>query len=188
MIISKKTLIIISAGMLVLNLILIYNNIKNQFVINELQSQIIRLENSNFRISNSNIDNLLKLNLEKFSIDNKKLMLLTLIKENVCGSCLKNEIKYLNDFNSEFRDHLKVYYEGYKNTLTNLGAKFEIIEVANISDKFQIPAYIIDNPASFVIDKNGYVISYHKAIPGISESSAKFYRKVSSLFQSVYEN
>ncbi len=115
-------------------------------------------------------------------------MLLTLIKDNVCGSCLINEIKYLNDINSEFKDHIKIYYEGYKNNLTGLGASFEIIEVVNIPDKFQIPVNIIDNPASFVIDKNGYVLLYHKAIPVLPESSAKFYEKVTSIFQSVYEN
>ncbi len=188
MINHRKMSLVIFIFMIGLNVLLLFKNYKNHFVMSKLQSKIIRLENSNYIITNSNIEEVQKLDLEKFSINNKKLMLLTLIKDNVCGSCLINEIKYLNDINSEFSDHIKVYYEGYKNNLTSLGANFEIIEVLNLSDKFQISDHIIDNPASFVIDKNGYILSYHKAISSSPESSAKFYDKVKSIFHSVYEN
>ncbi|AFH48403.1 Hypothetical protein IALB_0691 [Ignavibacterium album JCM 16511] len=188
MIISKKTPLIINAVLLVLNFILIYKNFKNQFVISELQSQIIRLENSNYKISNSNIDEVQKLDLASLNIGDKKFILLTLIRDDVCGYCLINEIKYLNKIYSKYSNHIKVYYEGYANKLTSLGANFEIIEVLNLSDKFQVSNNITDNPASFLIDKNGYIQSYHKAIPGRPEVSARFFEKVKSLFQTVYEN
>ncbi len=186
--ISKKTLLIISAVLLVLNFILIYKNFKNQFIINELQSQIIKLENSNYKIINSNNDEVQKLDLASLNIGDKKFILLTLIRDDVCGSCLINEIKHLNKIYSEFSNQIKVYYEGYANKLTSLGANFEIIEVINLSDKFQVSDNIIDNPASFLVDKNGYIQSYHKAIPGKPEVSARFFEKVKSLFQTVYEN
>lgn len=115
-------------------------------------------------------------------------MLLTLIRNDVCGSCLVNEIKFINKINSKYGKYIKVYYEGYSNDLKKLGANFEIIEEVNLSDKFQIPDNNLDNPASFLIDKDGYILSYHKAILGRPEVSAKFFEKIKSLFQSVYEN
>lgn len=188
MIVKGKMLITFNAILIALNVFLIYKNFEKQLSINELQSQIIKLENSSNNLTNSNINKISKLNLKSLVIENKKLMILTLIKNDVCGSCLINEIKFINKINSKYDKYIKVYYEGYSNDLKKLGANFEIIEVVNLSDKFQIPDNNLDNPASFVIDKNGNIQSYHKAIPGRPEVSAEFFEKIKSLFQSVYEN
>ncbi len=54
MIISKKMLIIIAALFLLLNFVLIYKNYTYQYKINELMLQIVKLEELNNSLINSN--------------------------------------------------------------------------------------------------------------------------------------
>ncbi|GMU96919.1 MAG: hypothetical protein AMXMBFR50_24340 [Ignavibacterium album] len=124
---------------------------------------------------------------DKLETKDGKVFLVSLLKGDNCNKCLEDEIKFLNVINNNFGKYLKVYYQGRPNRLKASNVKFDFQVIDNLQEKFNLPI-ILDNPVSLLIDKNGYIQSYHKAIPGKPEVSARFFEKVKSLFQTVYEN
>lgn len=120
-------------------------------------------------------------------ISSYKLLLISFLTEQGCGSCLEEEIKYLNAIYSKYKDYLLVFYEGNPNVLKSFGAKFKFQNTNYLKRKFNLPIRI-DNPISMLVDKYGNIQSYHKAVVSDPSASASFFFKVNSLFKSVYEN
>lgn len=175
MIKKNNILYVIIFSLLILNLILLYKNFQKQNWINN------RSENN---LSENGIVSSFTFN--KFvPNENKKIIVLTLITTDVCGSCLINEIKYLNILSNKFNKYLIVLYEGPAQNLINLGAKFQITEIGKISKEMQIDV-TLDNPVTLVIDKHGNIQNFHKAINGKPEISSVFFNKLISLFDSIY--
>lgn len=184
---KNKTIVLFVALLLVFNFIFIYKNIEKQKLIIELQCQIVYLENLSIDNKVSKTINYPNVILSNIETKNSKLMLISFLKGNVCGTCLEDEIKFLNTLNNKFNNYLIVYYEGNPNRLKSLGAEFSFQTLDNIEEKFSLPIKI-DNPVSILVDRTGIIQSYHKAIVGDKEASAVFFNKINSIFQSVYEN
>jgi|SRR5690554_1619961 len=184
---NKTIITIIISGLLILDTYLVYNNFKNQQTITELEKQIINLENSKYDNNGIGFINLKPIELANYDENKTKFILISLLSDGACKICLGNEIKLLNNINRNYENYLKVYYEGNSNYLKELNAEFNFQVVNNLKEKFSLP-FIIDNPVSFLIDKNGYIHSFHKAINGEEELSDKYYKSVNFLFDEIYKN
>lgn len=179
---SKSIFIIVLA----FNMILLYLNILKQKTINELQNQVInyeKVENNNYLPFKIKYD---LAELGKLETKDDKVFLVSLLKGDNCNKCLEDEIKFLNTINTKYGKYLKVYYQGHPNRLKASNAEFNFNVIDNLQEKFSL-SIIIDNPVSLLVDNNGYIHSYHKAVVGDTSASGIFFSKVNSLFNLIYE-
>lgn len=180
--VPKSILIIVLA----FNIILLYLNIIKQKTINELQNQVINLEKAE---NNNHLPTKIEYGiaeLGKLEAKDGKVFLFCLLKGDNCNQCLEDEIKFLNVINTNYEKYMKVYYQGNSTRLKASNAEFDFQVIDNLQEKFQLPI-IIDNPVSLLVDNNGYIHSYHKAVVGDTSSSGIFFSKVNSLFNLLYE-
>jgi|SRR5690606_14045898 len=184
--INKKIITVIISALLILDIYLLYNNYKKQQIITELQKQIINLENSKYDNIEKGFINFKPIELVNYNDKETKFILISLLSEEACKMCLKNEIKLLNNLNSNYSNYLKVYYEGNSDYLKELNAEFNFQLIENLKEKFSLP-FPIENPISFLIDKNNYTYSIHKAIIGNEEVSKKYFKSVAFLFDAIYK-
>ena len=74
-------------------------------------------------------------------------------------------------------------FDGHKRYLVNLGAQFryDVIDpTPELKDLY------ISNPVSLLIDRNGTIQHIHRAETGNPERSRLFFKKINSLFESIY--
>jgi len=74
-------------------------------------------------------------------------------------------------------------FEGYELYLEYFGAQFRY-EV--IDPTLELDDLHISNPVSFLIDRNGTVHHIHRAETANPEKSRLFFKKINSLFDSIY--
>lgn len=184
---KKNKILFILFVLLTSDILLLYQNIEKQNSINELNRQLQILEK--FKPTNEislNIDFTLLDSID-IEIKTNKLMLISFLTEQGCGSCLEEEIKYLNSIYSKYKEYLLVFYEGNPNVLKSFDVKFIFKNISSLKKKFNLP-FRIDNPVSILVDRYGNIQSFHKAVVNDPGASATFFFKVNSLFKSVYEN
>lgn len=185
-IMNKNKVLFILFVLLTSDILLLFQNFEKQNSINELNRQLQILEKLNpTNEMGLNIDYKLLDSID-MEIKPNRLLLISLLTEQGCGSCLEEEIEYLNTIYSKYKDYLLVFYEGNPSVLKSFNAKFKFQNTNNLKKKFNLPIRV-DNPVSILVDKYGNIQSYHKAVVSDPSASASFYFKVNSLFKSVYE-
>jgi hypothetical protein len=175
-----------AVGILVIvDIILLFQNINKQISVKELERQITSYE----IIQNDKVfyfNDFFNINMKNIKTKNYKILLICLLDQHVCRSCLLNEIQEINKIYHKYSNNIIVFYSGDPNYLNSLGAKFNYELVEDIQKVFMLP-YDIDNPTSLLVDAKGNVYFSHKAINGNTTDSYKYFQKVNSLFQLVYD-
>lgn len=120
----------------------------------------------------------------------RPLTLIAVFTDYGCTSCVIAEIEYLNEWNKAYNNTLEVYYRGIsKGYLEQFGAEFDYQEVAAEEKLFNV-AMPVGNPIAVVVDENQYVQAIHTndlSRLGSEQRRENFYRRVESLFRSVYK-
>ena len=109
---NNKLISFIILALVILDIFLLFRGVQKEVITSELEQQVTYLENSK---NNYNI--LSEVNSKPFKIVNTSnytpaLNLITFLSEDVCGTCLETEIKFLNNINSNYSRYLRVYYQG----------------------------------------------------------------------------
>jgi len=174
---------ILIATIIVLNIFLLYTNIQRQNRVNILEGQLTKCEQQIISTTQTNEDIQLPVSL----INNENtLSLITIFTERGCSPCIIEEIKLLNDMYSEYEQFINIYLiRGSRGYLTRMGAMFRYENLTTMPNLLNIH---IDNPVSFLVDRNNTVQLIHKAETGNPEKSRRFFERVESLFESVYGN
>lgn len=170
---SKVAAIIILS---LLNIILVWNNAKNQISPTNLELPLIN-KNQTKEI----IERYLNFKNKQF-----KIIVASFIKKRkMCRACLDNEIELLNRVNNKFHNYLLVFYEGDSSDLKNLGAQFDIIGGVNIDETFPFTEKY-NNPITIIVDRNGFIQDFNYAITGVPQASFVFFNRIISLLQLFY--
>ena len=174
-----KVVIIIT--IILLNLFLLYTNTQRQNRISILTNQLIACERQSVRSSKYHDEIHLPGNL----VNNKNtLSLITLFSEHGCSPCVIEEIRLLNETYFRYAQFVDIYILGdSEKYLTNRGAVFHFENLTYIPGLEDVN---IDNPVSFLVDRNNTIQLIHKAETGNPEKSRRFFERVESLFESVY--
>lgn len=167
-----------------LNIWLLYGKISLQQQISRLQVEVV--ENGNeFSMINEPVE---------FSgsktTSPPPIRLVAIFTDYGCGSCVISEIKHLNKWQDKFDNTVQVYYDGEtENYLEEFGAEFEYEKINSIQNLFSI-SLPIGNPIITLVDERNNVQSIHTndlSRPGSDQRRINFYRRMESLFESVYE-
>lgn len=174
-----KAVIIIT--IILLNLFLLYTNIQRQNRINILTNQLTACEQQSVR-SSKYYD---QVHIPGNLVNNKNtLSLITLFSEQGYSPCVIEEIRLLNEIYFRYARLMDIYLlsdsGGY---LANRGAMFHYEKLTSIPELQNIH---VDNPVSFLVDRNNTIQLIHKAETGNPEKSRMFFKRVESLFESVY--
>lgn len=129
---------------------------------------------------------------QKESSDSKlPLRLVAVFTEYGCEHCTRAEIQYLNRWNKQFNHCIQVYLiSNSNNFLRRFGASFPYQTISSTKNLFSV-SLPIGNPLVVLVDANGDVQAIHTNntnIPGSDIRRAAFYKRMKSLFQSVYGN
>ncbi len=184
---NKYIIIFILFVLFTTDLLLLYNHFKKQNLIIKLNRQVQILENSNLDNKMESAIDFIPLDAINIETKPTRLLLISFLTEQGCGSCLQAEIIYLNTIYSKYKDYLIVFYDGHPDILKSFNAKFKFQNTNRLKRQFNLPLRF-DNPVSILVDSYGSVQSYHKAVVSDPEASANFYFKINSILKSVYEN
>jgi len=168
-------------GIILLNIFLLYTNIQRQNRVNILSGQLTSCEQRNIYQTQANPEIQLPLSLIK---NENTFSLITLFSIQGCSPCVIEEIRLLNEIYFRYARLMDIYLlsdsGGY---LANRGAMFHYEKLTSIPELQNIH---FDNPVSFLVDRNNTVQLIHKAETGNPEKSRMFFKRVESLFESVY--
>ena len=123
----------------------------------------------------------------KYSFTDSKLKLISIITEGGCGSCVENEIKYLNKLYLKNKNYVEVFYVGNnKGILSALGAKFKF---NMIHDNHMVVNMdlMTSQPIALLADSNKNVFMINLSSVNAPAKTQKFYADVLSLLNLVYE-
>lgn len=167
--------------LILLNLFMLYTNIKRHNQLNILTKQLMECE-QNSRLSSSKWK---KPRLPEYLIrGNSKLLLITFFSDGGCAPCIREEIEFINELYTKYNSFINIYLIGDNNiNLTSFGANFDYEVIAEQGELYKLR---VENPVSILIDRNRTIQFIHYAEPGNSEKSRSFYNRVRSLFESVY--
>lgn len=119
------------------------------------------------------------------------LRLVAVFTDYGCEHCARAEIRHLDWWNKRFQHTIQVYLiSPAKNLLNSFGATFPYKTISSAKGLFSAPLPI-GNPLVVLVDKNDDVQAVHTDntnIPGSDRRRIAFYKRMTSLFQSVYGN
>lgn len=174
----KRTIIV---AIVLLNIFLLYTNIQRQNRVNILTGQLAVCEQQSIR--HTQTSTVIQIPVSLINHENS-LSLITFFTERGCSPCVIEEIIHLNEIYPRYEQLIDIYLiGGSSGYLTQLGAAFAYRNVEDIPDFGNIH---IDNPVSFLIDRNNTIQLIHKAEIGNPEKSRLFFERVESIFESVY--
>jgi hypothetical protein len=178
---TPKLSYFIIAILIIFNIFMLYQNIQRENRVGILNNRLAACEQN---IGNPVMHTAsLHLPGELITSDNT-LSLVTFFTDRGCTPCVIDEIGLINNMLEQYKLYMNMFLiDAHERYLVNLGAQFryEVIDTIPELDDLHI-----SNPVSLLIDRNGTIQHIHRAETGNPERSRLFFKKVDSLFESIY--
>ncbi len=178
---TPKTSYFIIAILIIFNILMLYQNVQREKRVSVLNYQLAECERN---IGNPAMHTAsVRLPGELISSDNT-LSLVTFFTDRGCAPCVIDEIGLINNMLEQYKLYMNMFLiDAHERYLVNLGAQFryDIIDPTP-----ELRDLHISNPVSLLIDRNGTIQHIHRAETGNPERSRLFFKKVNSLFESIY--
>lgn len=189
---SKTILILILAGMFILNMIVIYENdnwaknyqiLKKECVEKGDSSRWLESDNHNHNNLNPEYPKLISNNI-RLSQDSLKIVVF--FTDKGCSICVENEVAILNSFIKKYPNYVDVYLMSYSHSYLKRLYKAEFsYSVLDPRDQIFSERINIENPIAFLVDKNAQIQMLHLAEIDNREKSVEFYTRIGSLLDSI---
>jgi len=179
---TPKLSYFIIAILIIFNIFMLYQNIQRENRVGILNNQLTACEHN---IGNPVMHTAsVRLPGELISSDNT-LSLVTFFTDRGCAPCVIDEIGLINNMLEQYKLYMNMFLiDAHERYLVNLGAQFryDVIDATPELEDLQI-----SNPVSLLIDRNGTVQHIHRAETANPERSRLFFKKINSLFDSIYD-
>ena len=178
---TLKTSYFVIAVLIIFNIFMLYQNVQRENKVGVLNHRLAECEQNtgNPMMHTSSVH----LPGELIFSDNT-LSLVTFFTDRGCAPCVIDEIGLINNLLEQYKPYMKMYLvDGHEQYLVNLGAQFRYEVIGTTPELEDLH---ISNPVSLLIDRNGTIQHIHRAETANPGRSRIFFKKVNSLFESVY--